>query len=50
MAPGQMAPEQMSAWQLESVQDGPRNLPLMFSLNRVINSWDIADIESLIFL
>ena len=35
----------MSPWQLESAQDGPRNLPLKFGQNRVSNSWDIADIE-----
>ena len=35
----------MSPWQLESVQGGPRNLPLKFGQNRVNNSWDIADIE-----
>ena len=35
----------MSSWQLESAQDGPRNLPLKFGQNRVSNSWDIADIE-----
>ena len=37
----------MSLWQLEPVQDGPRNLPLKFGKNRVSNSWDIADIEFL---
>ena len=47
MSPGQMLPGQMSLWQLESVQDGPRNLPLKFGQNRVSNSWDIADIEFL---
>ena len=25
-----MLPRQMSSWQLESVQEGPRNLPLKF--------------------
>ena len=36
MLPGQMSPGQMSL--LESVQDGPRNLPLQFGQNRVSNS------------
>ena len=36
---------QMSPWQLESVLDGPRNLPLKFGQNRASKSWDIADIE-----
>ena len=35
----------MSPWKLESVHDGPRNLPFKFVQNRVGNSWDIADIE-----
>ena len=35
----------MSPWQLESAQDGHKNLPLKFRQNRVSNSWDIADIE-----
>ena len=47
MSPGQMLPGQISLWQLESVQDGPRNLTLKFGQNRVSNSWDIADIEFL---
>ena len=33
MLPGQMLPGQMSLWQLESVQEGPRNLPLKFGQN-----------------
>ena len=45
MSPGQILPEQMSPEQLKSVQDGPRNLFLMFGQNRVSNSWDIDDIE-----
>ena len=40
-----MLPGQMSPLQLESVQDGPRNLPLKFGQNRVSNSLDIYDIE-----
>ena len=35
----------MSLWQLASVKNGPRKLPLKFGQNRVSNSWDIADIE-----
>ena len=42
MSHGEMLPGQLSLWHLESVQDGPRNLVW---LNRVSNSWDIADIE-----
>ena len=42
-----MLPGQMSLWQLESVQDSPRNLRLKFGQNRVSNSWDITDIEFL---
>ena len=38
---------QMSPWQLESVLNVHRNLPLKFHQNRVSNSWDIADIEFL---
>ena len=45
MLPGQLLPGQMSPWQLELVQDGPRILRLKFGQNRVHNSWDIADIE-----
>ena len=45
MSPWQMLPGQMSEWQLEPVQSGPRNLLLKFGPNRVSNSWDIADIE-----
>ena len=33
----------MSPWQLESIQDGPRNLPSRFGQNPVSNIWDIAD-------
>ena len=32
-------------WQLEYVQDGPRNLPLKFGQNWVNNSWDIPDMD-----
>ena len=41
MSPGQMLPGQMSQWQMASVKDGPRNLPLKFGQNRATNSWDI---------
>ena len=41
MSPGQMLPGQMSLWQLASVKDGSRNLPLKFSQNQVSNTWDI---------
>ena len=49
MSPWQMLPRQMSQWQWQynSVQNGPRNLPLKFGSNRVSNSWDITDIEFL---
>ena len=40
-----MLPGQMPLWQLESVLDVSRNLPLKFHKNRVSNSWDISDIE-----
>ena len=40
-----MLPGQMSPLQSESVQDGPRNLPLKFGQNRVSNSSDIGGIE-----
>ena len=40
-----MLPGQMSPWQLESVEEGLRNLPLKFGQNRVSNSWDIVNIE-----
>ena len=33
---------QMSPWQMESVLNVHRNLPLKFHQNRVRNSWDIA--------
>jgi len=36
---------QMLPWQLESGQDGPRNLPLKFGQNQVNNSWDILDMD-----
>ena len=36
-----MLPGQMSQWQMASVKDGPRNLPLKFGQNRATNSWDI---------
>ena len=42
-----MLPGQMSLWQLESVQDSPRNLYLKFGQNRASNSWNIMDIEFL---
>ena len=45
MLSGQMLPGQMSSWQLESVQNGPRNLLLKFGQNRVSNSWDIPDMD-----
>ena len=45
MSRGQMLRGQMSPWQLESVLNVHRNLPLKFHQNRVSNSWDIADIE-----
>ena len=32
-------------WQLEYVQDGPRNLSLKFGQNRVSDSWDIPDMD-----
>ena len=38
-----MLPGQMSLWQLESLQDNPRNISLKFGQNRVSNSWDITD-------
>ena len=38
MLSGQMLSEQMSREKLASVKDGPRNLPLKFSQNRVSNS------------
>ena len=40
---------QMWPWQLESVLNVHRNLPLKFHQNRVSNSWDIADIEFLLW-
>ena len=40
-----MLPGQMSLWQSESVQDGPRNLCLKLGQNWLSNSWDTADIE-----
>ena len=46
MSPEQMLSGQMLWWQLESVQDGPRNQPLKFGQNRVINFWDIADMDN----
>ena len=36
---------QMSAWQLESGLEDPRNLTFKFGQNRASNSWDIAEIE-----
>ena len=45
MLTGQMLSGQMSPWQLDSVEDGPRNLTLKFGQNQRGNSWDIADVE-----
>ena len=45
MSPGRMLPGQMSPWQLTSVEEGPRNLPLKFGQNLASNSWDIVYIE-----
>ena len=45
MSRGQMLCGQMSPWQLESVLNVHRNLPLKFQQNRVSNSLDIANIE-----
>ena len=45
MSRGQMLRGQMSPWQLESVLNVQRNLPLKFHQIRGSNSWDIADIE-----
>ena len=42
MMPGQMLHGQMSSWQLESAQDGRRNLHLKFDQNWASNSWDMA--------
>ena len=47
MSRGQMLHGQLSPWQLESVLNVHRNLPLKFHQNRVSNSWDIANIEFL---
>ena len=40
-----MLPGQMSPWQLESVLDVPRNLPIKFHQNKVSNLWDIPDLD-----
>ena len=45
MSAGQMLPVIMSPWQLEFVQDGPRNLYLKFGQNWVSKSWNISEIE-----
>ena len=45
MPPGQTLPGQISPLQLESVQNGSRNLPLKFGQNGFSNNWDITDIE-----
>ena len=45
MSPGQMWPGQMSTWQLTSVKEGSRNVPLKFGQNRVSNSWDIINMN-----
>ena len=42
---GQMLPGQMSPWQLWSVLDIPRNLPVKFHRNRVSSSWDVPDMD-----
>ena len=47
MSQGQMLRGQMSPWQLESVLNVPRKLPLKFHQNRVSNNWYIANIEFL---
>ena len=39
--------KEMSPWQSEFVQDGPKNLPLKFGQIWVSNTWDITDIEFL---
>ena len=39
-----MLPGQMSLWQLGSVKDVPRNLPLKFGQNQVGNRWNIVDV------
>ena len=44
MLAGQMF-GQISPWQLASVRDGPRNLPVKFGQNRVSNSGDITDMD-----
>ena len=43
MSPGQMFRGQMSLWQFEFVQEGPRNLEL--GQNGDSKSWVFADIE-----
>ena len=35
--------QQISPWQLASIKEGPRNLPLKFGQNRATNSWDTPD-------
>ena len=45
MSPGQMWPGQMSTWQLTSVKEGSRNVPLKFGQNQVSNSWDITNMD-----
>ena len=40
-----MLPGQMSPWQLESVLDVPRSLPLKFTQNQVNSKWDTANVE-----
>ena len=45
MWPGHMVRGKISPWQLASVKDVPRSLPLKFGQNRVSNSWFIPDID-----
>ena len=45
MSPGQILPWQMSLLQLESIQNGPKNLSLKFAQYQVSNSWDNANID-----
>ena len=40
-----MLTEQMLPWQLASVIEGTRNLPLKFGQNLVTNCWDIPDMD-----
>ena len=47
MSPGQMLPGQMSLWQLASVKDGPRNLPLKFGPNRAARFLKVCPYDQL---